>query len=57
MVVSDESESAALRENGRFIVDGAVFESEDRPRSDLVSMDDLNTVSRGKHVAICVTQF
>jgi len=57
MVVSDELEYAALRENGRLIVEGAVFESEDRPRGDLVSMDDLSTVSRGKRVAICVAQF
>ncbi len=57
MVVGHKLESAALRKDGRVIVDGAVFEGEGGPRSDLFSMDDHRAVSRSDNVAIRVEQF
>ena len=45
MVIVDELESASLRENCGLVIDGAVFEAEDRPSGDLIPMDDFGTVS------------
>src|ERR1700721_3108216 len=57
MVVGNEVEGAALRENGGFIVGGTVFESEECVRSDLAGAEDLNGVSCGKQLAICRAHF
>src|ERR1035438_9515325 len=52
MVVGDQAKVAALGENGGFVVDGTIFEGKNRPRSDLVAADNLQTISRGQHAPI-----
>jgi hypothetical protein len=45
MVVADEMESAVLRGNCGFLVNGAVFESVHRARRQPVAMDELNDLA------------
>jgi hypothetical protein len=52
MVVGDEPETPALREQCRFVVDRSVFEMEKRPRRNLISMGHLHNVPGGKRLAV-----
>jgi hypothetical protein len=45
MVIGDELEVPALREDGRFVIDRAIFEPEDQTRSDPVPTDDLEEIA------------
>ena len=56
VVIGDELEDAALREDSSFIVDGAVFEMEGQLRSNLAAMGDLHEISGRDDLAIFRTQ-
>ncbi len=45
MVIGDELEIIALREDCRFIIDGAIFETKEQPGGDPVPTDNLEEVT------------
>ncbi len=45
MSIGDKAEGAALREDGGFVVDGAIFKAEEDARGNLIAAGDLNDVS------------
>jgi hypothetical protein len=56
MVVGDELEVTALREDRSFIIDRAVFETEEQAGGNPIAADHLEEVTHGKHAALCRTQ-
>jgi hypothetical protein len=45
VVVGDELETTALSEDRSFIIDRAIFETEEQPRGDPVPTDNLEEVA------------
>jgi hypothetical protein len=56
MVIGDELEMPALREDRRFVIDRTIFETEEQPRSDPVPTDDLVEVAYGQYAAFFCPQ-
>ena len=56
MVVSDELKVTALREHCSFIVDRAIFETEEQAGGNPIAADELEEVTRRKHAALFRTQ-
>ena len=57
MAIGDQLEGAMLRKDCGFVVDGTIFEPEERFRRDPVAMDDLSDVSGSDDEAVFRTQF
>ncbi|HET9322033.1 MAG TPA: hypothetical protein VFO27_19720, partial [Bryobacteraceae bacterium] len=55
-VIRDELECAALRKDRRFLMDRAVFESEEKVRGYATAMGHLSQVTGGKALAIQCAQ-
>src|SRR5438105_6902348 len=56
VVIGDELEDTPLRENCCFVIDGAIFETEEQAGGDPVSMDDLEEVPYRYYAALFCPQ-
>jgi hypothetical protein len=56
MVVGDELEITALRKDCSFVVDRAIFETEEQTGGNPITTDDLEEVAHRKDVALFRTQ-
>ena len=56
MVISDELEVTALTENCSFIIDRAIFETEEQAGGNPIAADHLEQVTHGKDAALFRTQ-